>query len=289
MGFMDKLSSLADILHISSNNQGNRRYQQEMPQYDQYNGQDDYANDPQGGWEQEPQGGYQYDRNGGYQNQTVEEPEEEQYHYENSFGTNGGYVSAGARLRNTPPPKPKSGSSVRDLLNRIRGTAPEPEPEPQPTRQRSNVIPYPDTMERRDERSRPRDTGYEYESRQSIRETEPIQQAVPVTPRASGTVIYMVRRLDEAQEIIEHMLDGNNVYVNMETLDDPLKRRVLDVVSGAAFAVGATVKRVSYRNYLVAPIGEKIVTNGNAQEERAQDRDMGESAFRSGRDRGDRW
>ena len=74
-------------------------------------------------------------------------------------------------------------------------------------------------------------------------------------------MIYLVRRLEEADKIIAHLMQGGNVIVNMEEIDDALKRRVLDILSGAAFALNYSVKRISYRNYYLTTDQESVITN----------------------------
>ena len=60
-------------------------------------------------------------------------------------------------------------------------------------------------------------------------------------------------------QIINYLLEGLNVILNFEEVDDAQCQRVLDMVSGAAFALRGSVERISHRNYLVAPTGVEIV------------------------------
>lgn len=80
------------------------------------------------------------------------------------------------------------------------------------------------------------------------------------------TFIQLVRRLEDAEEIIEYMISGGKVIINMEEIDDVLKQRMVDMISGAAFALQYKVKRFAYRNYLVAPNDEDIISNLSSRE-----------------------
>ena len=86
--------------------------------------------------------------------------------------------------------------------------------------------------------------------------------SAPALERAVGqgkTIIFCVRRKDDSSQIITYLLSGINVILNFEEIDDAQCQRVLDMVSGAAFALSGTVERISHRNYLVAPTGVEIV------------------------------
>lgn len=117
--------------------------------------------------------------------------------------------------------------------------------------------------------------GYDdYEGRDSYYEEEaPRAQRAP--RGVSPTMLYVVRRLEDASEIIGHMINGGNVIVNMEDIDEVLKQRLLDMISGASFALDCSVKRISYRNYFIAPSGEEIVSNMGVRDRERETEDGG--------------
>jgi len=78
-------------------------------------------------------------------------------------------------------------------------------------------------------------------------------------PLRHSAIIMYVRRKEDGQQIISYVLEGRSVILNCEEIDDAQCQRVLDMVSGAAFALSGTVERISHRNYLVAPTGVEIV------------------------------
>ena len=186
--------------------------------------------------------------------------------YQTNYGSGSSYMRAGARpVRNqaqaAPPRRPAPEQAGR-------ARQPQQQPQPQPRQARyDNVIPLPE---------------------REARGAEPS----PAQPAQASTIIFCVRRKDDSSLIIDYLLHGVNVILNFEEVDDVQCQRVLDMVSGAAYALRASVERISHRNYLVAPTGVKIVrgeTQGREARE-AQERGARESYERSARDvREDYW
>ncbi|MEG0767480.1 MAG: cell division protein SepF [Clostridia bacterium] len=91
---------------------------------------------------------------------------------------------------------------------------------------------------------------------------------VPMPTREEGVrsrhseIIICVRRKEDSQEIINYVLNGQSVILNFEEIDDAQCQRVIDMLSGAAFALRGTIQRVSHRNYLLAPASVEVV-NGD--------------------------
>jgi len=74
-------------------------------------------------------------------------------------------------------------------------------------------------------------------------------------------IIVCVRTLDDCQEIINALLDGKSVFINMEPADDMLAQRVIDILGGASFALRGTMTKISHRAYLVAPYTVDVVNS----------------------------
>lgn len=273
MGFKETLDSLANRFHIRS---------------ESYDTQDDGYDDPYGNAPPEenvPQRGYapsshDYDDGQGY-----EDGYEEQGDYEPSYGSGSGYVTAGVR----PASRTKKSSGMRGLLERVRDSG-KPSgggrQEPAYTQPPPNNVVAMNRYETDDGYRAPRqgaDPYYQGQGQSRSYQEQPAERSIPAPSapmRQASTMIFLVRRLEDAEEIITHMLGGGCVIVNMEEIDETLKRRVLDVISGAAYALEASVKRISYRNYYVAPSGEEIVSNVQATRDLPPD----DGGYRSGRD-----
>ncbi len=83
-------------------------------------------------------------------------------------------------------------------------------------------------------------------------------------PSGSSVMIFCVRRKDDSSQIIQQLVAGNTIALNFEEVDDVQCQRVLDMVSGAAFALGGSIERTSRRNYLAVPSGVEIVHGDSA-------------------------
>ena len=58
---------------------------------------------------------------------------------------------------------------------------------------------------------------------------------------------------EDATAIADHLLEKRTVVVNMENTDPDTARRLLDFVSGVAYATGCNVKRVAAKTYIATP------------------------------------
>ena len=76
-------------------------------------------------------------------------------------------------------------------------------------------------------------------------------------PAARGgnarTVMFNIASLEECCDVVDALIANNIVLLMLEQLDDRMTQRVVDTLSGAAFALHATIRKASDRTYLVAP------------------------------------
>jgi cell division inhibitor SepF len=84
-------------------------------------------------------------------------------------------------------------------------------------------------------------------------------------PLRHSAIIMYVRRKEDGQQIISYVLEGRSVILNCEEIDDAQCQRVIDILSGAAFALGGRIQRVSHRNYLFVPASVEIVSGEPAR------------------------
>jgi cell division inhibitor SepF len=87
--------------------------------------------------------------------------------------------------------------------------------------------------------------------------------------RHSEIIVY-VRRKDDAQQIIGYVLEERSVILNCESIDDAQCQRVIDMLGGAAYAIGGHVQRVSHRNYLFAPANVEVSSSDSQPVSRYQ-------------------
>ena len=183
--------------------------------------------------EDDPRGGAVYNDympEDSYQEQP-EEPSYEEPVYESGYGDSGAYGRAGARLK----PQPRRAARAERERAQQQAYQPRPSMDERPQRP-ANVIDRPE-----------RETVYE----------SPLPKSQPA--QSASAVIFCVRRVEDTTAVIDYLMNGQNVILNFEDVDDLLFRRVLDMVSGASFVLNGEVGRISRRIYLVAPNGVKIV------------------------------
>jgi len=186
-------------------------------------------------------------------------PSQEDMGYQSGYGSGTSYVRAGARPARHPV-APRYEEQGQGMFGRGKQQPRQAQPRQAQPRQAAagqaqylpdNVIPMP-----------------EREARGG--------GASAAGPTQSSTIIFCVRRKDDSSQIINYLLRGVNVILNFEEVDDVQCQRVLDMVSGAAYALRASLERISHRNYLVAPTGVEIVRSETQGRETRDMRDIRE-------------
>ena len=71
--------------------------------------------------------------------------------------------------------------------------------------------------------------------------------------------IVNVRQIEECRAIIQYLLRGESVLLNLENIDPKDCGRVVDLLSGAAFALEGRMHKVAHRSYLLAPENVEII------------------------------
>lgn len=71
--------------------------------------------------------------------------------------------------------------------------------------------------------------------------------------------IVNVRQIEECREIIKHLLHGESILLNLENIDPKDCGRVVDLLSGAAFALQGRMIKVAHLSYLLAPETVEII------------------------------
>ena len=71
--------------------------------------------------------------------------------------------------------------------------------------------------------------------------------------------IVNVRQIEESREIIKYLLRGESILLNLENIDPNDCGRVVDLLSGAAFALQGRMIKVAHLSYLLAPENVEII------------------------------
>ncbi len=104
--------------------------------------------------------------------------------------------------------------------------------------------------------SRPR-SRFEEDDAPRIERPEPVNAPEPVARPMRGvsqrTMMFSLKSLRDANPVITSLVKGNTIVMTIETNDPDLRQRIIDTLSGAVFALSATIYQASDRTYLLAP------------------------------------
>ncbi len=74
------------------------------------------------------------------------------------------------------------------------------------------------------------------------------------TPRNTMSVcVIKPISVEDAKEIIETLLSGRTIVLNLEGLDLEIAQRIIDYTSGASYAIGGNLQKISNYIFIVTP------------------------------------
>ena len=110
--------------------------------------------------------------------------------------------------------------------------------------------------------------------------TEPVRPAAStpsnrvVNISSSGqmqVVLVKPDRFDQVSEIADHLRDKQAVVLNLETTNKDIARRLVDFLSGCAYALDGKIKKIAVSTYLVTPYNVDVVNNMLEEQEAPQE------------------
>ena len=72
-------------------------------------------------------------------------------------------------------------------------------------------------------------------------------------------VLVKPERFDQASEIADHLRNKRALVLNLEQTDKGVARRLVDFLSGCAYALDGKIKKVALSTYLITPYNVGIV------------------------------
>ena len=75
----------------------------------------------------------------------------------------------------------------------------------------------------------------------------------------SWVVVVSPTRFENASEIADHLRDKRTVVLNLEQTDKNIARRLIDFLSGVAYANEGTIKKVALSTYIITPYNVEIL------------------------------
>lgn len=72
-------------------------------------------------------------------------------------------------------------------------------------------------------------------------------------------VLVKPDRFDQVSEIADHLRDKQAVVLNLEATNKDVARRLVDFLSGCAYALDGKIKKVAISTYLITPYNVDVV------------------------------
>ena len=106
----------------------------------------------------------------------------------------------------------------------------------------------------REEPVRRREREYQEPPRQQAPQGNPGGKVVNIHATTQIQVVLVKpEKFDDASAIADHLRDKRTVVLNLEETDENVARRLLDFLSGVAYAQEGEIKKVAKQTFLVTP------------------------------------
>ena len=79
------------------------------------------------------------------------------------------------------------------------------------------------------------------------------------TTTAVQVVLSKPERFEQAAEIADHLREKRTVVMNLETTNKDVARRLVDFLSGVAYAQDGKIKKVAINTYIITPFNVDIM------------------------------
>ena len=108
---------------------------------------------------------------------------------------------------------------------------------------------------------KPDNTAALFDDRRSARAEERRSNKVVNIHTTTQLQVVLVKpeRFENASEIADHLRDKRTVVLNLEQTDKNIARRLIDFLSGVAYANEGTIKKVALSTYIITPYNVEIM------------------------------
>ncbi len=144
------------------------------------------------------------------------------------------------------------------FLDEIRRLARPYEDEEDDTEEFDDFEPAPrsERSERRERPARQENTGSIYPAETERRSNKVVN--IHTTTQLQ-VVLVKPERFDNASEIADHLREKRTVVLNLESTNKDVARRLLDFLSGVAYANEGKIKKVAISTYIITPFNVDIL------------------------------
>ena len=93
----------------------------------------------------------------------------------------------------------------------------------------------------------------DYEDEDDAREVEADGASVSLGGSNIELKVIKPTQFDHILSAADCLVEGKTVLLNLEGVEKPLARRMIDFIAGAAYALNATIKNATNDSYFIAP------------------------------------
>lgn len=114
--------------------------------------------------------------------------------------------------------------------------------------------PYEDEDEEYDDFEEPSRKDSLFDDRKSLRSEDRHNKVVNIHATTQLKVVLVKpERFENASEIADHLKEKRTVVLNLETTNKDVARRLIDFLSGVAYAGEGKIKKVAANTYIITP------------------------------------
>lgn len=114
--------------------------------------------------------------------------------------------------------------------------------------------PYEDEDEEYDDFEEPSRKESLFDDRKSLRTEDRHNKVVNIHATTQLKVVLVKpERFENASEIADHLKEKRTVVLNLETTNKDVARRLIDFLSGVAYAGEGKIKKVAANTYIITP------------------------------------
>lgn len=81
---------------------------------------------------------------------------------------------------------------------------------------------------------------------------------LPTVPKQIQVMVVEPFSFDDAQQIADYLKSRKPVVVNLENTDGEIAKRMIDFMSGTAYALGGTIQKIGKDIFLCAPYNVEV-------------------------------
>ena len=119
-----------------------------------------------------------------------------------------------------------------------------------------DVSPFVDDRDRRSDRARDRDRDRRNTSSFDERRNKVVNIAATTQLKV---VLVKPERFEMASEIADHLKEKRTVVINLESTHKDIARRLIDFLSGVAYASEGRIKKIAANTYIITPYHVEMV------------------------------